>query len=345
MRSVRIRNKVIGNRYPAYIIAEIGGNFKTFEIGKKLIQKAIENGADCVKIQTFTAEKLVSKNATFDLPVIGGKKNQFKILKKLELDSKVQKKLFDYCKKKKITIFSTPSHKKDVDFLEENNVCAYKLGSDDLTNLPLIKYVSKCGKPTIISTGMSNMKEVKEAVKTFYSTGNKNLILLHCVSMYPYEPEFTNLRAISTMQNEFQIPVGWSDHSKGIDVCLAAATLGANIIEKHFMLNKKSAGPDKVLSADPEQLSRLVKSIRVIEKAKGNGVKRPAKCELSSRRDIRKSIIASENIKKGTKITFEKIDIKRPGYGLSPKLIPKIIGKTVKRNILKDRVLKLSDIF
>ena len=344
MQVIKIQNRFIGKNHPTYIIAEIGGNFHTFETGKKLIQKAIECGADCAKIQTFTAEKLVSKFATFNLPVVGGRKKQFKILKDLELDKKIQKELFKYCKKKKFTIFSTPSHKEDVDFLEENDVCAYKLGSDDLTNIPLIRYVSKCGKPTIISTGMSNIKEVREAVKTFYSMGNKNLILLHCVSMYPFEPEFTNLMAIDTMQKEFQIPVGWSDHSKGIDVCIAAAALGANVLEKHFMLNKKSAGPDSVLSADPDQLARLVESIRIIERAKGNGLKYPAKCELSSRRDMRKSIVASKNIKKGTKITQEQIDIKRPGNGLYPKFVSKVIGRTAKRNILKDTVLQMADI-
>lgn len=344
MRTIKIQNKTIGKNFPAYIIAEIGGNFSNFETGKKIIHAALESGSNAVKIQTFTAENLVSKYATFDLPVVGGKKKQFPILKKLELKTSIQKKLFDYCKKKKITIFSSPSHKKDVDFLEENNVCAHKLGSDDLTNIPLIKYVSKCGKPTIISTGMSEMKEVKEAVKAFYSTGNKNLVLLHCVSMYPSEPEFTNLKAINSMQNKFQIPIGWSDHTKGTDVCVAAAALGANVIEKHFMLNKKSAGPDSVLSADPPQLSRLVDAIRIIEKSQGNGVKRPARNEISARQDVRKSIVATKNIKKGNKITSEDVDIKRPGIGLPPKQISKVIGKIAKRNIYNDKPIHKSDI-
>jgi N,N'-diacetyllegionaminate synthase len=344
MNSVKINNISIGEKYPTYIIAEIGGNFYTYDDGKKIIDAAIKSGVNAVKIQTFSAENLVSKYATFNLPVVGGKKKQFQILKKLELKKTIQEKLFKYCNKKNITIFSSPSHKTDVDFLEECNVPAHKLGSDDLTNIPLIKYIAKCGKPTIMSTGMSDMKEVKEAVKAFHSTGNKKLILLHCVSMYPSEPKFTNLNVIKTMQKQFQIPIGWSDHTEGIDVCIGAAVLGANVIEKHFMLNKKSAGPDSLLSANPSELYQLTNSIRTIEEAKGSGKKLPAKNEISSRKDIRKSIVAIKNIKKGTKITNENVDIKRPGTGLAPIQLSATIGKIAKRNILIDKPILKSDI-
>ena len=342
MREIKIGKRRIGSKYPTYFVAEIGGNFTSFEIGKKLITAAVNSGSDAVKIQTFTAENLVSKFATFDLPVIGGKKKQFDILKKLELDIKIQKKIFDYCKKKDITIFSTPSHKSDVDFLEENNTCAYKIGSDDFTNLPLIKYVSKLQKPTIISTGMANLKEVKDTVNAFYSTGNKKLILLHCVSMYPFEPKYANLQSILTMQKEFNIPVGWSDHTDGINVCFAAATLGANMIEKHFMLNKKTAGPDHMLSATPEKLTELIKNVKMIEQAKGNGIKVTAKCEKQIIKDIRKSVIAKKNILKGSKITMDLLEIKRPGTGIPPKKIHSIIGKRATKNIEKDMPLQFT---
>lgn len=344
MHIVKIEKIPIGEKQPTYLIAEIGGNFNTFSAGKKIIDAAVKNGANAVKIQTFTAENLVSKFAIFNLPSVGGMKKQFPILKKLELKPSIQKQLFEYCKKKKITFFSTPSHKDDVDFLEENGICAYKLGSDDLTNLPLIKYVSKCNKPTIISTGMSNMKEVRDAVRAYHSTGNKKLILLHCVSMYPSEPKFANLKAIDTMKNEFKIPIGWSDHSIDSDVCIAATALGADVIEKHFMLNKKEAGPDGLLSADPVQFKNLAKSIRIIENSFGSGIKNPAKNEIEGRSNHRKSIVAVKNIKKGEKILLESIDIKRPATGIAPKYKNKILGCIAKKNIKNDMPIKESDI-
>lgn len=341
MRIVKIENKPIGDGYPTYIIAEIGGNFHTFEQGIKLIKSAVSHGVDAVKLQTFKAKNVVSKFATFDMPGVGGKKTQLEILKNLELDLSIQKKIFDYCKNKNITIFSTPSHKTDIDFLEENDVCAYKIGSDDLTNLQLIKQVSKMKRPTIISTGMSNLKEVKEAVNTFYSTGNRNLILLHCVSMYPAEPKFSNLLSIPEMKKSFKIPIGWSDHTKSIDICVAATAFGANLIEKHFTLSKKSKGPDHILSATSPELSEMVKKIRIVEDAKGTGIKKPAKCEERNRLDIRKSIVAAKKIPKGTKIVRNLLEIKRPSHGIPPKKINLIIGKKIIKEVKKDEFLKM----
>ena len=196
MNSLKIGTSKIGDGNPVFIIAEIGGNFSTFKQGKKLIDSAISCGVNAVKIQTFKAENYVSKFATFTMPNVGGKKKQLEIIKKLELDYKIQKKLFQYCKKKKIIFFSTPSHKTDVDFLEEINNGIYKIGSDDLTNLPLMKYVAKLQKPTIISTGMSNFEEVNDVVKIFRRAKNERLAILHCVSMYPHDPKYANLNTI-----------------------------------------------------------------------------------------------------------------------------------------------------
>ncbi|MEX0598418.1 MAG: N-acetylneuraminate synthase family protein [Candidatus Paceibacterota bacterium] len=344
MKQVRIGKRVMGNKQLTYFVAEIGGNFSTYNTGMKLINTAIGSGADAVKIQTFTAKNTVSKYATFDLPAVGGKKTQFEVLHALELDRKIQKKLFDYCKKKNITIFSSPSHKSDVDFLEENNIGAYKVGSDDLTNLPLIRQIGRLLKPTIISTGMSNLKDVKEAVKAFYSTGNDKLILLHCVSFYPLDPKYANLEAIITMRDTFGIPVGWSDHTKGIEVCIAAATLGANLIEKHFTLNKKAKGPDHIISATPNELSRMISTIRMIEKAKGTGVKKPAKCEIRSVIDIRKSVVAAKKILKGSIITKDLLEIKRPATGLPPAKIETIIGKRAAKDIEQDKPIQMQDL-
>jgi len=340
MKNMKIGSKIIGDDKPAYIIAEIGGNFSTFEHGKKLINSAISSGADAVKIQTYKAENYVSKFATFNMPGVGGRKNQLKIIKKMELDFDIQKKLYKYCKKKKITIFSTPSHISDIKFLEQIGNQIYKIGSDDLTNLPLIKEIGKLKKLTIISTGMSTLKDVRAAVKSFYSTGNKKLILLHCVSMYPFEPKYANLKVIQTMKTAFNIPIGWSDHSIGTEICISASALGANVIEKHFTLDKSEKGPDNILSANPNDLLSMVNTIRVMEQSKGNGIKTPAKCELGNVRDVRKSIVAATKISKGAIITKDMLEVKRPGNGITPGQLNKIIGMKSNRIIDFDKPLK-----
>lgn len=344
MNSLKIATSKIGDGNPVFIIAEIGGNFSTYEQGKKLIDSAISCGANAVKIQTFKAKNYVSKFATFTMPNVGGKRKQLEIIKKLELDNTIQKKLFQYCKKKKIIFFSTPSHKTDVDFLEDIGNEIYKIGSDDLTNLPLMKYVAKLQKPTIISTGMSNFEEVKDVVKIFRRVKNQQLSILHCVSMYPHDPKYANLSTIQMMKNKFNLPIGWSDHTLGIETSVAAATMGANIVEKHFTLNKKAKGPDHALSSDPSELTKMVQNIRMVEKAIGNGLKVPAYCELGNRKNVRKSIVALKDIKKGTKITRELLEIKRPGIGYSPNKIKEIIGKKTKKMIKMDMVIKPTDL-
>ncbi len=344
MNALKIGKLKIGDNFPVFIIAEIGGNFATYEQGRKLIDSAILCGANAVKIQTFKAENYVSKFATFTMPNVGGKRKQLEIIKKLELDNTIQKKLFQYCKKKKIIFFSTPSHKTDVDFLEKIGNEIYKIGSDDLTNLPLMEYVAKLQKPTIISTGMSNLDEVRDVVKIFRKVNNQQLSILHCVSMYPHDPKYANLSTIKTMKNEFGLPVGWSDHTLGIETCVAAATIGANIVEKHFTLNKKAKGPDHALSADPSELTKMVQDIRMIEKAIGTGLKEPAVCELGNRKNVRKSIVALKDIKKGTRISRDLLEVKRPGSGYSPNKIKEIIGKKAKITIKMDMPIKSTDL-
>ena len=344
MELLKINKSRIGDGNPVFIIAEIGGNFSTFEQGRKLVDSAISCGANAVKIQTFKAENYVSKFATFTMPNVGGKKKQLEIIKKLELDYKIQKKMFDYCKKNKIIFFSTPSHKTDVDFLEGIGNKIYKIGSDDLTNIPLMKYVAKLQKPTIISTGMSNFEEVYDVVKIFRREKNRQLAILHCVSMYPHEPKFANLNVIQMMKKKFDLPIGWSDHTLGIETSVTAATMGANIVEKHFTLNKKAKGPDHAISADPIDLEKMVQNIRLMEKMRGNGLKSPAYCELGNRKNVRKSVVALKNIKKGTKITRNLLEIKRPGFGIPPNRIEEIIGKKTRKMIKMDMPIKYTDL-
>ena len=343
MQTLDFLGKKIGNGYRTYIISEIGVNFKTFEEGKKLVDASIKAGADCVKIQTFKAKNVANKDAMFDLPKIG-KISQYKIFKELELSDSVQRKLFNYAKKKKIVFFSTPADKQDVDFLEELETPIYKIGSDDATNIPFLEYVANLKKPTIVSTGMCNMKEVMEIKDVFSSHNNNKLAILHCVTKYPMEPQFANLLAMNSMKKKLKIPIGYSDHSIGIDVCKVAISLGANIVEKHVTLNKKQKGPDHILSATPSELENLVKFSFIVHLSRGNGIKKPAKCEEFTRNESRKSIVAVKNISKGKKITKEMIKIMRPSYGIPPKFFKKIIGMHSKSEIKKDKVIKWSQL-
>ncbi|MCK5023364.1 MAG: N-acetylneuraminate synthase family protein, partial [Candidatus Aenigmarchaeota archaeon] len=216
---------------------------------------------------------------------------------------------------------------------------AHKIGSDDVCNIPFLKYVAETDLPIILSTGMSTLKEVRDAVDIILGCGNDQLILLHCVTNYPTYPESVNLKAIETLRNEFGLPVGYSDHTIGTHIPIAAAAMGACVIEKHFTLDKNAEGPDHMLSADPLEMKHIVEGIRTIEKARGDGVKRPAKSEMITRKNNRKSIVAVTDIPKGTVITKDMIDIKRPGYGVPPKFIELIVGRTAVKDIEAEDVI------
>ena len=343
MQTLDFEGRKIGDAYPAYVISEIGVNFNTFDEGKKLIDASVAAGVDCVKIQTFKAETLTTKDAIFDLPKVG-KISQYKVFKELELSDSLQKKLFDYARKKKIIFFSTPADKQDVNFLEKLDMPIYKIGSDDATNIPFIEYIAKLKKPTLVSTGMCNMKEVLEIKEVFSSNNNNKLSILHCVTKYPMDPEFANLKAINTLKRKLKIPIGYSDHSLGIDVCKTAVSIGANIIEKHVTMDKRQKGPDHILSATPKELKELTAFSKIAFSSLGNGIKKPAKCEEFTRKESRKSIVTIKNIMKGDKISKNMIKIMRPGYGIPPKDFKKIIGKTAKHDVNVDHVLKWTDL-
>ena len=343
LKELNFCGKKIGDKNSPYFISEIGINFKTFEEGKKLIDASIDAGADCVKIQTFKAEKVANKSAMFDLPNIG-RVSQYDIFKEVELPIDVQKKLFVYAKKKKIIFFSTPADIDDVKFLETFDMPIYKIGSDDATNIPLLECVAKLKKPTIISTGMCTMKEVIDIKRIFDKNHNSNLAILHCVTKYPTDPKFVNLSAMETLKKRLKIPIGYSDHCIGIEVCKAAISMGANIIEKHVTLNKRQKGPDHILSATPNELKQLIDYSKVYFSAIGTGKKEPAECEQFTRKESRKSIIAIKKIQKNEKITEDMLYLKRPGYGISPNFFNKIIGLRAKKDINKDKILQWSDI-
>lgn len=332
MRTVKIGNDHVGDFYPIYIIAEIGGNFLNFEQAKKLIDLACKAGANAVKLQTYRAETISSKSAVYDMPNTGCA-NQFDLFKKYEIDFDLHKAVWDYCSEKGIFIFSTPSHMTDIELLEKVNCQAYKIGSDDACNIPFLEEAASTGKPIILSTGMCTMNEVRESVSAILGRYNSDLILLHCVTNYPAKAEHANLSVIPKMKKEFGLPIGYSDHTLGNICCLGAAALGANVIEKHFTYDKNAEGPDHMLSSDPEEFEQMVKNIRVLEKAIGDGIKRPSAGELTTRVNNRKSIVSVKAIAKGAVITREMVAIKRPGFGIQPKHIHEIIGRVAKEDI------------
>lgn len=335
-----------GGDAPCFIIAEIGVNHNGRRmLARNLVDAAIVAGADAVKFQTFKADRLVAvcNRPKRDLKCRGDKEKNlestFEILKNLELSRENHRYLSDYCRKKNILFFSTPFDENSADFLEELDVPVFKIASGELTHLRFLAHVARIGKPMIVSTGMATLAEVEKAVQTIYDTGNRRLILLHCVSSYPAKPEEANLRVIQTLTRKFDLPVGFSDHTPGIEVSLAAVALGARVIEKHFTLDTTLPGPDHRLSLEPQELAALVTSIRNIEAAMGHGQKVPTAGELETARAARRSLVAARLIKAGTPITERLIVFKRPGTGLPPEKLDEIIGQEAKTDIPKGSLL------
>ena len=324
-----------------FIIAEIGVNHNgDVNLAKKMIKSASECGVDAVKFQTFKSEDLVTENAkTADYQQKNANEDsQFEMLKKLELTFDDFKELKCYASKCNVMFISSPFDIKSVDLLENLNVSLFKLGSGELNNFELIDYVQKTDKPMILSTGMATLEEIKE---TYDFIENKdNLIMLHCITGYPTSFEEANLNFIKTLQSEFDVPIGFSDHSPGIELPIAAVALGACVVEKHFTLDKTLDGPDHKASLNPVEFKAMVDAIRNVEVAMGDGVRRFSENELEIKKIARKSIILNENISEGMTIEHNMLSIKRPGTGIAPKYINQIIGKKVNKDLDKNTVLK-----
>lgn len=335
MKSIKLGDKSVGDGNPCYIIAEIGGLFKNLEEAKRLIDSAKELGVDSVKFQTLEAETVTTKNNFFNMENTG-KVSQYKLLKDFEIPKEVQIEIVKYANNLGMTIFSAPSHMKDLEIMKKMDLPIFKIGSDLACHIPLLKEVAKLNKPIILSTGMCSLEDVRNSVNAIYSSGNDKLAILHCVSNYPAKPEETNLNAILTLKNEFNVPVGLSDHSVGGTISLGAVALGANLIEKHFRDPRNSSSPDDVVALDEDQFYSLIKSIRLIEKAKGDGKKNPTDSEKLNLLTNRVSIISMVEIKAGQTITKDLIDIRRPGTGIQPIYFNSIIGKKAKINIPKE---------
>lgn len=330
-----------------FIIAEAGVNHNgSIELAKQLIDAAADAGADAVKFQTFKADGVVTKNATranYQVRNLGEDETQLEMLSRYELRYDDFIELKEYCDEKGITFLSTPHSEDAIDFLEDL-VPAYKFGSGDLTNIPVLEYAAKKGKPMILGTGMATMGEIKEALRAIHNQGNKDVVMLHCTANYPCPLEEVNLRAMQTMQKELDCLVGYSDHTLGIFVTIMAVAMGACVIEKHFTLDRNLSGPDHKASLEPNELKDMVNAVRNAEKALGSGLKRPTESERETMKVARKSIVAKVDIQKGVKIKREMLAIKRPGIGIEPKNIDKIIGKKSKRDIKEDTLISWSDL-
>ena len=327
-----------------YLIAEIGGNFTTLEEARKLVDAASKSNVDAIKLQTYRADTVASKKALFDMENTGVV-SQHALFKKYEIGEELHRQIFDYAGSMGLDWFSTPSHESDLEMLERLGVSVHKIGSDDACNLPFLRQVAETGKPVILSTGMSTLEEVREAVDAILSTGNRRLMLLHAITSYPTHPENVNLAAMQTLAQEFPgLDVGYSDHTIGPVACVCAAAMGARIVEKHFTWDKNAAGPDHVISADPTEMGQIVDSIRKFEIMRGSGVKEPAASESKTRINNRKSVILAKPLSAGEEITAGHLSVKRPGYGIAPKFLEQLVGRTAVRDLDADEVLTWNDL-
>ncbi len=330
-----------------FIIAEAGVNHNgSLSIAKKLVEKAADAGADAVKFQTFKAENLVSKTAPkagYQLKTTNSSESQFKMIKRLELDQDMHKTLIEHCRKNSIMFLSSPFDLKGIDLLEKLNLSIFKIPSGEITNLPYLRKIGSMGKKIILSTGMATIEEIKAALNILTTVGTKenSITILHCNTEYPTPMSDVNLNAMETMQLTFpNIKVGYSDHTQGIEVAIAAAALGAKVIEKHFTLDNTMEGPDHKASLLPQELAQMIKAIRNIEIALGNGIKKPSQSERPNIKIARKSIVAAKNISKNEIFTKDNITVKRPGTGINPMLWDDIIGRKACRNFLTDELIE-----
>lgn len=328
-----------------FIIAEAGVNHNgSLELAKKLIDAAVDAKADAVKFQTFKTENLVSKNAQkadYQKQTTQADESQFDMIKKLELDINAHNILIEYCKQKNILFLSTPFDHDSIELLNNLGLKIFKIPSGEITNLPYLRHIGALNKKVILSTGMSNMDEIKEALNVLIQAGTqkKNITVLHANTEYPTPMSDVNLKAMLSIANTFNVAYGYSDHTLGIEVDIAAVALGATCIEKHFTMDKTMEGPDHQASLEPLELKAMIKAIRNIELALGDGVKAPSKSEQKNITVVRKSIVAKKEIKKGEIFTSDNLTIKRPGTGISPMKWDDILGTIAQQDYTKDELL------
>jgi len=343
MRKVKIADKLVGEGEPCFIIAEAGVNHNgDVNMAEKLIDAAKDAGADAVKFQTFKAESMVTRDAekaSYQKETTHRDESQYEMIKKLELTNRDFEELFAYAQKKGIVFLSSPFDEESVNLLDKLGVPAFKVASGEITNFPLIRQIAKRGKPIVLSTGMSTLAEIDEALQFITGEGIGDIVLLHCITSYPAKVEVMNLKAMETLRHVFKLPVGLSDHTIGITIPIAAVALGACVIEKHFTLDRKLPGPDHRASLEPAKLRQMIKAIRDVESAMGDGIKKPSEQEEEIKKVTRRSIVAITDIPSGVVITKDMIGIKRPGSGIEPRYLHEVVGSISKTRIERDETV------
>jgi N,N'-diacetyllegionaminate synthase len=335
------------NNFKSVFIAEAGINHDgDIEKAKRMVDAAVRAGADYVKFQSFKSDKLVTSNALTSSYIEKGsyKGESFRdLLRRLELSEGDHYELKSYCDSKGINFLSTAFHQESVDFLLKVGIDFIKVASGDITNIPLLRHMSATDLPIIMSTGMATLGEIEEAVESISKEGNDKIVLLHCISWYPADIENTNLRYMETLKSAFGYPVGYSDHTLGINMTIAARAMGAVVLEKHFTLNSNEFGPDHEASIEPMELVSLVKGLREVEAGLGSTVRQYCDKELGQRKVHRRSVVAANSIRRGEIISIQNLTVKRPGIGIKPKYFDQIVGRKALRDIEENELLKWSD--
>ncbi len=345
MKNITIGNHIVGEGNPCFIIAEAGSNHnRDFKQALELIDVAKEAGADAVKFQTYSAETLYSKktpkmNYLKKKGLSGEDESVWDLLKRIEMPREWQRDLAEYCKDKGIIFLSTPFDLNAVDELDEVGMTAFKIASFEITHLPLLRYVATKKKPVILSTGMADLADIENALEVIYKEKNHEVILLHCAINYPPSYKDVHLRAMDTMRQAFQLPVGFSDHTMEITADVAAVALGACVIEKHYTLDRTLPGPDHPFALEPDELAHMVKAIRDTEDALGSPIKRHTEAEEEMYKLGRRSLVAGCSIPKGTPLSMEMIAVKRPGYGIPTNMMDVLVGRVAKVDIEEDDIL------
>ncbi len=328
-----------------FIIAEAGINHNgSIELAGKMIDVAVEAGADAIKFQTFKAEKVVGRyapKAEYQRKTTAADESQLEMIKKLELDVDAHRELIAHCRQKNILFLSTPFDLESIDLLNELGLDIFKIPSSEITNLPYLRKMGALKKEIILSTGMADLGEIEDSLDVLMEAGTKlkNITVLHCNTEYPTPMQDVNLRAMETIALKFGVRVGYSDHTLGIEVSVASVAMDATVIEKHFTLDKNMEGPDHKASLEPDELKAMVRAIRNIEKALGNGIKKPSPSELKNKPIARKSIVAARDIRKGEAFTEKNLTIKRPGTGISPMRWDEVIGQRARKDYNIDELI------
>jgi N,N'-diacetyllegionaminate synthase len=349
MRTVDFAGRIVGEGHPPYVIAEIGSNHNgDMDLCRRLIDAASEAGADAVKFQSWTESTLIAKEEYDRNPEYSDKKKHFGSLREMvrayQLTPDQHRVAHSYCAERGVAFCSTPFAPEEVDLLDELDVPFFKIASMDLVHLPLLTYTARKGRPMVISTGMATMGEIERAVATIRAAGNDRIVLLHCISIYPPDHETIHLRNMATLAQAFNVPVGFSDHSLGVSIPLAAIALGACVIEKHFTLDKDMEGWDHAISADPPELRTIVSDGLNVFRALGSTQRTVSEAEMEKRVKFRRSLIAKRALPRGHALSIEDLDYKRPATGISPDELGYALGRRLAADVQEDQVIRWDDL-